>query len=212
MQVLELEACLRHVGVPESSSLLRGFKGACMYYHYGAQRNNDRGWGCGYRTLQTILSWYQNERLCDFEMPSLVQIQEILNKVEDKPKDFVQSRQWIGAYECGLITQYLTKSDFRILHIPKGKFGDDHIHAISNHFDFVGSPIMMGGCLDNSSKALLALCLHPPGAAAFLVCDPHLYLKDREPTMEEICEGGWLKWRNVDDLNETNFYNLCLPL
>ena len=27
------------------------------YYYYGVDGFDDRGWGCGYRTLQTIASW-----------------------------------------------------------------------------------------------------------------------------------------------------------
>ena len=27
------------------------------YWHYGCDGVDDRGWGCGYRTLQTIASW-----------------------------------------------------------------------------------------------------------------------------------------------------------
>ena len=30
------------------------------YWHYCCDDLNDRGWGCGYRTLQTISSWIIN--------------------------------------------------------------------------------------------------------------------------------------------------------
>ena len=30
------------------------------YWHYNCDRFDDRGWGCGYRTLQTIASWIIN--------------------------------------------------------------------------------------------------------------------------------------------------------
>ena len=33
--------------------------GECEYYHYGCNDVNDAGWGCGYRSLQTIMSWYR---------------------------------------------------------------------------------------------------------------------------------------------------------
>eukprot|EP00038_Savillea_parva_P000458 m.96261 g.96261 ORF g.96261 m.96261 type:complete len:342 (-) comp10152_c2_seq1:78-1103(-) len=32
--------------------------GTCRYYHYGCDGIQDHGWGCGYRTLQTIVSWH----------------------------------------------------------------------------------------------------------------------------------------------------------
>lgn len=31
--------------------------GTYEYWHYGCDGLDDRGWGCGYRTLQTIASW-----------------------------------------------------------------------------------------------------------------------------------------------------------
>ena len=34
-------------------------QGKCEYYHYGVDGFNDSGWGCGYRTCQSILSWYR---------------------------------------------------------------------------------------------------------------------------------------------------------
>ncbi len=32
-------------------------KGPYEYYHYVCDGVNDRGYGCGYRTLQTLCSW-----------------------------------------------------------------------------------------------------------------------------------------------------------
>lgn len=32
-------------------------QGSYEYWHYGCDGLDDRGWGCGYRTLQTLCSW-----------------------------------------------------------------------------------------------------------------------------------------------------------
>ena len=32
-------------------------RGDYEYWHYGCDELDDRGWGCGYRTLQTLASW-----------------------------------------------------------------------------------------------------------------------------------------------------------
>ena len=37
-------------------------KGRCIYYHYLCDGVDDRGWGCGYRTLQTICSFCHHHR------------------------------------------------------------------------------------------------------------------------------------------------------
>ena len=38
-------------------SKIETVKGAYEYWHYGCDGFDDRGFGCGYRTLQTLLSW-----------------------------------------------------------------------------------------------------------------------------------------------------------
>jgi Ufm1-specific protease 2 len=32
--------------------------GNYLYYHYMQDRFNDNGWGCAYRSLQTLCSWF----------------------------------------------------------------------------------------------------------------------------------------------------------
>jgi hypothetical protein len=34
-------------------------KGLYEYYHYGDQNFHDQGWGCAYRSLETLLSWFR---------------------------------------------------------------------------------------------------------------------------------------------------------
>ena len=55
------------------------------YLHYLYDGTNDRGWGCGYRTLQTIISWIVKNVSSDIQIqkqvPSLTTIQEILVQV-----------------------------------------------------------------------------------------------------------------------------------
>ena len=34
-------------------------QGNYLYYHYMQDSFNDSGWGCAYRSLQTIFSWYK---------------------------------------------------------------------------------------------------------------------------------------------------------
>ena len=48
-----------HIGLPDpdNSSEVTLCRGDYEYWHYGRDGFDDRGWGCGYRTLQTICSW-----------------------------------------------------------------------------------------------------------------------------------------------------------
>ncbi|KAM7541271.1 hypothetical protein Aperf_G00000023813 [Anoplocephala perfoliata] len=133
------------------------FKGICEYWHYGGQNTDDRGWGCGYRTLQTILSWFKMNLSLQSTFPDLEDIQSILVSVGDKRASFNKSHEWIGTVEVGTVIQNLTNTDYRIVQIPNGKFGKEHLERIRNHFTYEGAPIMMGGGNDNSSKCILAL-------------------------------------------------------
>ncbi|KAL8569348.1 hypothetical protein ACOMHN_014032 [Nucella lapillus] len=47
-------------GAPPTVSLV---KGHYEYWHYCCDGTDDRGWGCGYRTLQTVCSWVRLQRL-----------------------------------------------------------------------------------------------------------------------------------------------------
>ena len=60
-----------------------------------------KGWGCGYRTLQTICSWLclQKKSASDDQVPTIPQIQAMLVDMEDKPAAFKGSRHWIGSFE-----------------------------------------------------------------------------------------------------------------
>lgn len=94
-----------------SNDLDSTIQGSCKYYHYNCDNFNDIGWGCGYRTLQTMCSWIR-ERLFEKKMPaapvpSLVEIQQILHKCQDKPANFVNSKQWIGCFEASIVIDYL---------------------------------------------------------------------------------------------------------
>ena len=64
-----------------------------------------KGWGCGYRTLQTICSWVRHVLKSKREVPlvpSLCDIQQTLMDIGDKPSSFIGSREWIGSVEACL--------------------------------------------------------------------------------------------------------------
>ena len=79
-------------------------RGILTFYHYNCDGKNDSGWGCGYRTLQTICSWIINVKKLQSttDVPSIDRIQEVLVKIEDKPRSFIRSQQWIGTCEVAM--------------------------------------------------------------------------------------------------------------
>lgn len=69
-----------------------------------------QGWGCAYRTLQSICSWItsnenyrhqlaEGNNVKEASVPTLREIQQILVNILDKPQSFLNSREWIGALE-----------------------------------------------------------------------------------------------------------------
>ena len=82
-----------------------------------------QGWGCGYRTLQTICSWIRlstdkevskNKAISE---PSLREIQEILVELGDKADNFIGSREWIGTYEVFLVLDHLFDVSIDVMYL-----------------------------------------------------------------------------------------------
>ncbi|XP_066537911.1 inactive Ufm1-specific protease 1 [Hoplias malabaricus] len=186
--------------------------GDCLYYHYGCDGEDDRGWGCGYRTVQTICSWLWNVSLDPTRSrppPSLLEIQQVLVNIGDKPSSFLGSRDWIGTYEAALVLDQLYGIPCRISHLQSGGRDLQQVaDVLHHHFRTCGSPVMMGGDRDNSSKCILGVCSGKQGSY-LLIMDPHYYgpALDKESLQKQ----GWVTWKPVSSLDQCSFYNLCLP-
>lgn len=183
--------------------------GKYLYYHYGCDGKDDRGWGCGYRTVQTICSWLHSGSARRRLPPSLPEIQQALVTVGDKPPSFLGSREWIGTFEAALVLDQLYDVPCRISHVRSG--GSELEQAaedLHHHFITCGSPVMMGGDRDHSSKGILGVCSGKQGSY-LLIMDPHYY----GPTLdkESLQRQGWVAWKRVSSLDQCSFYNLCLP-
>lgn len=50
-------------------------RGLYEYFHYGDQNFNDHGWGCAYRSLQTLLSWFNLQNY--LKLPKMLSITQI---------------------------------------------------------------------------------------------------------------------------------------
>jgi len=206
------------------------------YCHYCCDRFDDRGWGCGYRTLQTIASWiinrkelqsseHQNNETEAKSVPSISEIQKILvEDLKDKPNSFNGSRDWIGSFEVCLILDYLYDVPSKIIHAPsiqtKGEVQHgllNHVEALRSHFQKFGSPIMMGGDVDCSSKGIFGIATTKNKKNYLLVVDPHFWNKSSSSNStktfcEQLQNEGWIQWKCLEtDFCDSSFYNLCLP-
>ncbi|XP_029041423.2 ufm1-specific protease 1 isoform X2 [Osmia bicornis bicornis] len=197
----------RDISPPEvgTSFLVRG---DYEYWHYGCDGFNDKGWGCGYRTLQTICSWIIMNRKLDQSVPNIRRIQEILVKLEDKEESFIGSREWIGSFEVCLVLDHLYEVLSKIIHVPSGRTLSEQIPVIREHLEKFGSPIMMGGDRDCSSKGILGI--HQGVKNTYmLIVDPHFIGRAKDPEQLEV--NHWVKWQDTKNFLDSSFYNLCLP-
>lgn len=203
--------CNVHEGLDAPGETTELVKSDILYYHYLCDGVDDRGWGCGYRTLQSICSWVKREqellaKSAFRDVPTLREIQEALVAMEDKPSSFIGSREWIGSFEICLCLDYFYETPCKIIHVSSGSNLKDHIPDLVKHFKEFGSPVMMGGDTDNASKGVLGVCLEP---AALLIMDPHFY--DKNGTKDQLQRDGFVTWRTLDTFVRGSFYNFCLP-
>lgn len=105
---------------------------------------DDSGWGCAYRSLQTLCSWFRLQGYSEHPVPTHEAIQAYLVKIGDKPASFVNSRQWIGSTEVSMCLNGFMDVDSKILHVSSGGemagIGSELIH----HFEKQGTPVMIG--------------------------------------------------------------------
>lgn len=83
----------------------------------------------------------------DREVPTLTEIQQTLVDIKDKPKSFVNSRQWIGSLEVSFVLDTLLNVTCRVLNVQIGESLSDYAHELANHFKKHGTPVMIGTVL-----------------------------------------------------------------
>ncbi|KAL3202320.1 hypothetical protein MRX96_042555 [Rhipicephalus microplus] len=216
-----LEDAHEGLELPQRVNRVAYVRGQYAYYHYGCDGLDDRGWGCGYRSLQTICSWVVlQKRKAGKEaraVPSIAEIQAALVSLGDKEAHFEGCCDWIGSTEVFLCLDHFYQVPCRILHASTGGQVAHHVDALLRHFEQLGSPVMMGGDCDASSKGILGVCQTSSGESHLLVLDPHWYRNDAKHGLlagarANLQQNGWISWLSLDSLMESSFYNLCLPL
>ncbi|KAG7225835.1 hypothetical protein INR49_014356 [Caranx melampygus] len=120
-------------------------QGIYSYHHYMQDRMDDNGWGCAYRSLQTICSWFQQQGYVERSVPTHKEIQQALVEVGDKQTSFVGSCQWIGSIEVQAVLNQLLGVTSKIMFVSQGSELASKGRELANHFLTEGTPIMIGG-------------------------------------------------------------------
>jgi hypothetical protein len=162
-------------------------RGDYLYYHYGQDGFDDKGWGCSYRSLQTLCSWFQLQHYSSKLVPSHPEIQEILVQMGDKQADFAGSKNWIGSVELSLILDQLFGVQCKIFHLSSGLEFSSKVREIIHHFDTQGTPIMIGGGVLAYTLLGVDYC-EVTDAVRWLILDPH-YTGGEE--LRTVIDKGW---------------------
>lgn len=198
-----------HVGLtpPPGGTEVRLVRGQYAYRHYLQDRTDDNGWGCAYRSLQTIVSWYRLQGYTDCPVPTHREIQQALVDVGDKPASFVGSRQWIGSQEVGYCLNRLLQVESRTMFVSSGSELPTKSRELLAHFENHGTPIMIGGGM--LAHTILGVAFNDKsGETHYLILDPH-YTGGED--LAVIQNKGWCGWKAASFWDQNSFYNLCLP-
>lgn len=193
--------------VPKPDVTVALVRGRYTYHHYMQDNFNDDGWGCAYRSMQTIFSWFRYQGYTSVEVPTHRDIQQCLVKIGDKPSTFLGSKQWIGSTEVMFCLQTLLSVQSRIIFANTGTELQSYAPELVHHFQTHGSPIMIGGGV--LAHTILGVEYNSASnEVRYLILDPH-YTGAEDITT--VVSKGWCGWKNSDFWNKTAHYNLCLP-
>ncbi|KAJ8001239.1 hypothetical protein DPEC_G00192270 [Dallia pectoralis] len=182
-------------------------QGVYSYHHYMQDRVDDNGWGCAYRSLQTICSWFQQQGYSELPVPTHKEIQQSLVDVGDKQRSFVGSRQWIGSIEVSAVLDQLLGVTSKIMFVSQGSELASKGRELANHFVSEGTPIMIGGGV--LAHTILGVAWsETTGEIRYLILDPH-YTGAED--LQIITDKGWCGWKGPKFWDQNAYYNLCLP-
>nr|XP_057942186.1 ufm1-specific protease 2 [Doryrhamphus excisus] len=182
-------------------------QGVYSYHHYMQDRMDDNGWGCAYRSLQTICSWFQQQGYVERRVPTHKEIQQALVDVGDKQASFVGSRQWIGSFEVHAVLNQLLGVTSKIMFVSQGSEMASKGRELANHFLSEGTPVMIGGGV--LAHTILGVAWsETTGMIRFLILDPH-YTGAED--LQVITDKGWCGWKGPEFWDATAYYNMCLP-
>ncbi|CUI15587.1 peptidase, putative [Bodo saltans] len=186
------------------------------YYHYKIDGFNDDGWGCAYRSLQSVFSWFQYQGLTRHCVPSVTEIQKILARVDygkESQKNFVGSREWIGSYEVMMVLSDLVPQlECTLKRLESGAQLSQDIEVqrtLVQHFQSGGPPVMIGG--SSYAHTIIGIDVNVrSGEVQYLILDPHY--SSNATDMKIVKSKGWCAWKNPSKFFEAKaFYNLCIP-
>lgn len=198
-----------HVGIKSQvkDGKLYLVQGKYTYYHYMQNGFDDNGWGCAYRSLQTLCSWFNWQGYSEAAVPEHRDIQSYLVDIGDKPHTFIGSKQWIGSTEVSMCLDGFRKMTSRILRVESGGDLAQQGPTLARHFETQGTPIMIGGGV--LAHTILGIDFNSQtNELKFLILDPHYTGAD---DLANVQSKKWCGWKGCDFWDKKSYYNLCMP-
>ncbi len=141
-------------------------------------------------------------------IPSIREIQEVLVKIGDKPKEIINSRDWIGTLEGAYIFDELFKIESVLIHVASCEKISSKKKEIVDYFSNQKGLIFMGGDCDAAAKLIAGVHLSND-EIWLLVVDPHF--QGCPKSSEILIKRGYVKWYHEKEFMNQSFYNLCMP-
>lgn len=228
--------CNIHMDILDKSGIKGGFKnvinGTYTYHHYMQNNMNDCGWGCAYRSLQTIISWYKHQgyiyspdtkpyepskrgsdkivelrlRLrTENRVPNHDEIQLTLQDIG--MPEFMGTKKWIGSQEVCFVLDHLYGISSKFIAVSSGSDLVTKARDLGSHFKEHSTPIMIGGGV--LAHTIIGVDFNEKnGDISYLILDPH-YTESED--LDKILKKGWCGWKKNSFWEKSAFYNLCLP-
>ena len=182
-----------------------------QFCHYNMDGYNDSGWGCAYRSIQTMLSWFISNFNVSDSIPLIEELQSILKKSDYSFQDLhIGSKQWIGCIEAGIILREVSHGwiSHKILSaFTIEELEDLFMNEVHKHILNVGSPVMVGA----GDYAFTVVGVSQTDKSVFVI-DPHFVGGDYNLALSK----GNIEWKNVRRFFEftrtrSKFINICIP-
>uniref|UniRef100_A0A6S9SDF4 UFSP1/2/DUB catalytic domain-containing protein n=1 Tax=Chrysotila carterae TaxID=13221 RepID=A0A6S9SDF4_CHRCT len=198
-------------------------QGSYEYYHYLQWTGHgqlpkpydDNGWGCAYRSLMSIISWFRLQGYTAVLNPTHYEIQKrLVEHCGQSADELLGKKQWLGSQDVALFLENALGVTCKILECPSGDDVAGSARALVHHFETQGTPVMIGG--GELAFTLLGVDFNPDsGDVRFLIMDPHYVGPD---DLAQI-HPKWVGWKSADSpthlgtklFSSDKFYNLCLP-
>ena len=179
-----------------------------LYCHYLQDGFRDDGWGCAYRSLQSICSSLLLLHLTDRPIPSIPALQRLLSAHAPHDPAFLDPHHWIGAVDAQAALQLLYGLPSRLLHVRDGADVGSVSRALSRYFaEEDGGFVLVGGGV--LAYGVVGVDWNErSGECRYLIVDPHYTGVDE---LGKALKGGWVGWKSKQLFLPGRFYNFLLP-